>query len=514
MSGRTLEPPASGEEPRVAPLLRIRGVSKDFPGVRALDAVDLDLEAGQVHAVVGENGAGKSTLMKILAGAYQPDAGSLEIDGRPYAPADPQDAIRHGVSLIYQEQQLLPHLSIGENVLLGRLPRRGPFVDWGRARRRANELLASVGLELDPDAQIGPLGAAQKQMIEIARALSVDARIIVMDEPTASLSDREIERLFTIIRDLKARGVAFLYVSHRLEELERIGDIVTVLRDGRVVHRGRLGALPLDQLIRHIVGRPIETYFPEREVTIDEPVLRVEGLRRAGVLHDIAFEVRAGEVLGVAGLVGSGRTEMARAIFGADPSEGRVTVLGRPVRPGRPDSAARAGLGLIPEERKTEGLVLGLSVVDNIALPSLDRLSRWGLFNWRAARAESRDRVRGLRIRTPSLDTQVESLSGGNQQKIVIAKWLAGRPRVLIFDEPTKGIDIGAKVEVYRVINELAGAGVAIVLISSEMPEVLAMSDRIMVMRQGRIAGFVNAREATQERLFALAVGHGEADVA
>ncbi|MDQ2966623.1 MAG: sugar ABC transporter ATP-binding protein [Chloroflexota bacterium] len=497
------------------PLLRIRGVSKDFPGVRALDSVDLDLDAAQVHAVVGENGAGKSTLMKILAGAYRPDSGSLEIAGRPYVPADPRDAMRHGVSLIYQEQELIPHLSIGENVLLGRLPRRGPLVDWVRARRRAAELLAAVGLELDPAASIGPLGAAQKQLIEIARALSIEARIIVMDEPTASLSGREIDRLFAIIRDLKARGVAFLYVSHRLEELEQIADVVTVLRDGSVVHHGPLRALPLDQLIRHIVGRRIETYFPARKATIGEPVLRVVGLHRIGVLHDISLEVRAGEVLGVAGLVGSGRTELARAIFGADRFDGgQVTVLGRPVRPGRPDAAAHAGLALIPEERKTEGLVLDLSVVDNIALPSLKRLSRWGLFDWRAARAESRQRVDGLRIRTPSLDTRVESLSGGNQQKVVIAKWLAGQPRVLIFDEPTKGIDIGAKVEVYRAINELAEAGVAIVLISSEMPEVLAMSDRIMVMRQGRIAGFVNAREATQDRLFALAVGHGEADVA
>ena len=497
------------------PLLRIRGVTKRFPGVRALDAVDLDLVAGQVHVVVGENGAGKSTLMKILAGAYHADAGELSIDGRPYLPVDPQGAIHHGVSHIYPEQQLLPQLSIGENVLLGRLPRRGPFVDWSAVRRRTRELLESLGLDLDPDASIAPLGSAQKQMVEIARALSVEARIIVMDEPTASLSEREIARLFTIIRSLKERGVGFLYVSHRLEELERVGDVVTVLRDGRVVHHARLGELSFTELIRYIVGRPLETYFPERHATIGGPVLRVEGLRRGSVLGGVDLEVRAGEVLGVAGLVGSGRTELARAIFGADrPDGGTVSVLGRQLALGHPDAAARGGVGLVPEERKTQGLILGLTVVDNIALPSLHRLSRHGLFDWGAARGEARRRVDELRIRTAALDTNVDSLSGGNQQKVVIAKWLAGQPTVLILDEPTKGIDVGAKVEVYRVINALAEAGVAIVLISSELPEILAMSDRIMVMRQGRVAGFLDAHGATQEAVFALAVGRRDVDAA
>ena len=499
----------------VPPLLRVLGVTKSFPGVRALDGVDLDLVAGQVHVVVGENGAGKSTLMKILAGAYHADAGELLIDGRPYLPADPQDAIHHGLSLIYQEQQLLPQLSIGENVLLGRLPRRGPFVDWSAARRRTRELLESLGLDLDPDASIAPLGSAQKQMVEIARALSVEARIIVMDEPTASLSEREVARLFTIIGELKERGVGFLYVSHRLEELERVGDVVTVLRDGRVVHHARLGELSLPELIRHIVGRPLETYFPKRHATIGGPVLRVEGLTRGSVLGGVDLEVRAGEVLGVAGLVGSGRTELARAIFGADrPDGGTVSVLGRQLALGHPDAAARGGVGLVPEERKTQGLILGLTVVDNIALPSLPRLSRHGLFNWRAARGEARRRVDELQIRTAALETNVDSLSGGNQQKVVIAKWLAGQPKVLILDEPTKGIDVGAKVEVYRVINALAEAGVAIVLISSELPEILAMSDRIMVMRQGRVAGFLDAHEATQEAVFALAVGRRDVDAA
>ena len=352
-------------------------------------------------------------------------------------------------------------------------------------------------------------------MVEIARALSVEARIIVMDEPTASLSEREIARLFTIIGSLKERGVGFLYVSHRLEELERVGDVVTVLRDGRVVHHARLGELSLPELIRHIVGRPLETYFPKRHATIGGPVLRVEGLRRGSVLGGVDLEVRAGEVLGVAGLVGSGRTELARAIFGADrPDGGTVSVLGRQLALGHPDAAARGGVGLVPEERKTQGLILGLTVVDNIALPSLHRLSRHGLFDWGAARGEARRRVDELRIRTAALETNVDSLSGGNQQKVVIAKWLAGQPKVLILDEPTKGIDVGAKVEVYRVINALAEAGVAIVLISSELPEILAMSDRIMVMRQGRVAGFLDAHGATQEAVFALAVGRRDVDAA
>lgn len=496
-------------------LLSMRGIGKSFPGVHALDEVSLELVSGQVHVVVGENGAGKSTLLKILAGAYRADSGKMLLAGEAYQPRDPSDAIAAGISLIYQEDQLLPNLSVMENVLLGRLPRRGPLVDWPAARRRARDLLASLGVDLRPDASVARLGSAQRQMVEIARALAVQARIIVMDEPTASLSESEIERLFVLIGELKQRGVGFLYVSHRLEELEQVGEVVTVLRDGRAIHSGPLRDLTRDALIRLIVGRTLDQYFPGRKAVIGEVVMHVEGLRSGDALRGVDFDLRAGEVLGVAGLVGSGRTEMARAIFGADRADaGRVTVSGRALEPGSPGAAAAAGVALVPEERKTQGLVLELSVVDNIALPNLARLSRFGRFDWTAAKADASERIRSLNIRTRRLGTRVEELSGGNQQKVVIAKWLASRPKVLIFDEPTKGIDVGAKTEVYRVINQLAESGVGIVLISSELPEVLAMSDRIMVLRGGRVAGIVDAGGATQESIFEMAAGRRRASVA
>ncbi len=496
-------------------LLSMRGISKSFPGVRALDEVSLELMSGQVHVVVGENGAGKSTLLKILAGAYRADSGEMLLAGEAYQPRDPSDAIAAGISLIYQEDQLLPNLSVMENVLLGRLPRNGPLVDWPAARRRARDLLASPGVDLRPDASVARLGSAQRQMVEIARALAVQARIIVMDEPTASLSESEIERLFALIGELKQRGVGFLYVSHRLEELEQVGEVVTVLRDGRAIHSGPLRDLTRDALIRLIVGRTLDQYFPGRKAVIGEVVMHVEGLRSGDALRGVDFDLRAGEVLGVAGLVGSGRTEMARAIFGADRADaGRVTVSGRALEPGSPGAAAAAGVALVPEERKTQGLVLELSVVDNIALPNLARLSRFGRFDWTAAKADASEHIRSLNIRTRRLGTRVEELSGGNQQKVVIAKWLARRPKVLIFDEPTKGIDVGAKTEVYRVINQLAESGVGIVLISSELPEVLAMSDRIMVLRGGRVAAIVEAGDATQESIFEMAAGKRRASVA
>jgi len=494
--------------PTPAQLLRMVGISKTFPGVRALHRVGLEVARGQVRVVVGENGAGKSTLLKILAGAYHADEGEMWLEDKPYQPHDPHAAIGAGISLIYQEDQLLPHLNVMENVLLGRLPRRGWLVDWRAARRQATRLLASLGVDLEPDASVARLGSAQRQMVEIARALAIEAQIIVMDEPTASLSDRETSRLFRLIGELKQRGVGFLYVSHRIEELEQVGDVVTVLRDGEAIFDGQLRGLPREELIRLIVGRSLETYFPARAHRIGDVVLQVEELQAGPRLRDASFELHAGEVLGVAGLVGSGRTEMARAIFGADRRDGgRVVVAGRQVRSGSPEQAAAVGVALVPEERKAQGLVLLLSVVDNVALPSLRRLSRYGRFNWPAAVAETQQLVDRLRIRTPRLTTRAEALSGGNQQKVVIAKWLSRKPKVLIFDEPTKGIDVGAKVEVYRLINELAEAGVGIVLISSELPEVLAMSDRIMVMHAGRVAGFIDPGDATQESIFALAVG-------
>jgi ribose transport system ATP-binding protein len=484
----------------------MRKISKSFPGVQALEDVDFDLAAGEVHVLLGENGAGKSTLIKILAGANQPDSGEILIDGDPVTIRSAGDAERLGIATIYQEFNLVPQLSVAENVYLGKPPRRLGFVDRRRMRNLADEALARVGLQVDPTTPVAQLGIAQQQLVEIAKALTVQARVLVMDEPTATLTTDEVGRLFGVVRELTKAGVGVVFISHHLEEVSEIGDRVTVLRDGK-----RVGELPADaahdEFVRLMVGRTIDAQYPRRRGDVGDALLTVRGLSRRGVFQDIDLTVHAGEVVGMAGLVGAGRSEVARAIFGADPyDEGEVEVLGRPVPRHSVAEALEGGLGLVPEDRGRQGLVLPLTVADNLALVSMGSEQRLGFVDRRGL-ARSAGRIsEQLRIRAHGLSQIVATLSGGNQQKVVIGKWLLANTKVLILDEPTRGIDVGAKVEIYQLINQLTEQGAAVLMISSDLPEVIGMSDRVLVMAGGRIRGELDAGHATQESVMALAV--------
>ncbi len=481
-------------------------MSKAFPGVQALLDVDLDLRAGEVHALVGENGAGKSTLMKIVAGVYRPDGGSVQLAGQPVLNESPRQALERGISMIHQELNLAPNLSVAENVFLGRAPTRGGLIDWRRLYANAEALAARLGIELDVRARVEELSVARQQMVEIAKALSLDARVIIMDEPTSALTERETEALFDIIDRLRRQGVAVVYISHRLDEIFRVADRVTVLRDGRLV-----GTLPIaestqQQLIGMMVGRELTTLFPKAPLEIGEAVLEVRQLRRDGVLDDINFVLRRREILGLAGLVGAGRTELVRVLFGADRLDGgQILIEGRPVRIRGPRDAIRLGLGFVTEDRKLQGLVMGMTVRENETLASLAQVSRLGFLDLARERALAKRLVDQLGVRTPGVEQEVANLSGGNQQKVVIAKWLATRPRILILDEPTRGIDVAAKAEVHALMSQLARDGVSILMISSELPEILGMSDRILVMRQGRLTGEFTREQASQEAILACA---------
>jgi ribose transport system ATP-binding protein len=489
--------------------LRMTNIRKSFPGVVALDGVDLEVRRGEVHVLLGENGAGKSTLMKILSGAYAKDAGEIWIDGARVEINGPRHARQLGVGVIYQELALVPTLSAGENIFLGREPRRWHWlVDRPGQRVRAQEVLDQVGATFDPRTLVASLSLAERQMVEIARALSLDARILIMDEPTSALSERETHALFASIRRLTARGVAVVYISHRLTEIFEIGHRVTVLRDGRRVATQDVASADRRELVRLMADRDVDDQVPKRSIAAGDEVLRVERLQRHGVLHDVSFSVRAGEIVCLAGLMGSGRTEVARALFGADRIDGgEILVHGRRRRVRSPRDAIRARIGLVPEDRKGQGLVLGLSVRKNIALPVLRVLSRLGVVRSGAERELSTRLVRQLRVKTASPEHRVIDLSGGNQQKVVLAKWLASRVDVLILDEPTRGIDVASKQEVYQLIKQLADDGVGIVLISSELPEVIGLADRVVVMREGRAVAELSRHEATAERIMGYAVG-------
>jgi ribose transport system ATP-binding protein len=491
----------------------MRGIRKAFPGVVALDGVDLEVRRGEVHVLLGENGAGKSTLMKILSGALSRDAGDIEIDGLPAQIGSPREAQRLGIRTIYQELTLVPYLSSAENIFLGREPRRAPgVIDARRMRLETGQLLERLGLHVDPWRPVRELGIAQQQMVEVAKALDDDARILIMDEPTSALTDAEIAELFATIERLTARGTAIIYISHRLEEVARVGHVVTVLRDGRRVATHQVGEVPLSQLIRLMADRELSEHYPKRRVARGEELLRVEGVTRQGVLHDVSLCVHRGEVVGLAGLLGAGRTELARAIVGADPRDaGTISIKGVAVRVRHPFDAIRRGVGFLPEDRKTQGLILGLSVGDNIALPSLARLSRAGVVRAGEGNRVAERLVRELRIKTSGLQQLAQQLSGGNQQKVVLAKWLAANADVLIMDEPTRGIDVGAKVEIYELMNQVTARGAGILMISSELPEIVSMSDRILVMRLGRIVSELDAADATQERVLGAALGHAAA---
>lgn len=492
------------------PILQMQGISKAYPGVQALSNVDFEVRAGEVHALVGENGAGKSTLMKILAGAETKDAGRILLDGRPVEDLTPQKAMSLGIGIIYQEFNLVPYLSAAENIFLGREPKsRIPgFIDFRRMYAEAQRIVDGLGANFDVRRPVASLSVAQQQMVEIAKATSQKAKVIAMDEPSATLTEHELASLFRLIRSLKESGVGIIYISHRLEEVSEIADRVTVLRDGQLVGTRNVQDVTREEIIRMMVGRELTEMIPKQPAPIGDEVLRVEGLTRAGVLHNISFSVYRGEVLGIAGLVGAGRTELARAIFGADLIDsGSVYLEGRKLSITSPQAAIREGIGLVTEDRKQQGLVLQMAVRENVSLANLRALTVAGFVNRRREREVALQYVHDLRIRTPGVEQRVRNLSGGNQQKVVLAKWLFTRSKVLLFDEPTRGIDVGSKVEIYQLMNELAARGVAIIMISSELPEILGMSDRILVMHEGRIAGELLREEATQEKIMHLATG-------
>ena len=491
-----------------APLLSMRGIVKSFPGVQALRGVDLDLHAGEVLALLGENGAGKSTLMKVLGGAHLPDAGSLLLDGRTTAFRSPQEARAAGIAVIHQEFNLVPGLTATENIFLGQEASRAGFVPRADERRKAAELFRRLGAELDLDAPCSRLTTAQQQLVEIARALARDARVIVMDEPTAALTSREVDRLFEIVRDLRSRGIAVVWISHRLDEIFALADRVVVLRDGRNVGARPIAGLGRTELIELMVGRELADEYPRRTAAPGPPRLVVKGLSRGRAVRDVSFTVRAGEILALAGLVGAGRTETLRLLFGADRRDsGEVVLDGRRLDIRSPRDAIAAGMGLLTEDRKLQGLVLGQSIRENFALPNLAALSRLGMVDGRREREAFGRHVDRLRIKVPDQEQRARNLSGGNQQKVVLAKWLERDCEVLFFDEPTRGIDVGARHEIYLLMNDLAARGKAIVMVSSELPEVLGMADRILVMHDGRITGEIdNGPHVTQEQVMRLAM--------
>jgi ABC-type sugar transport system ATPase subunit len=485
-------------------VLIARGITKSFPGVLALDNVDFDVRSGEVTALLGENGAGKSTLIKLMAGFYSPDRGEITVDGK-LLHADPAEAHRIGVATIHQDAHLVPAMSVAENIMLGRWPTRYGLVSVSRQRQRALEALKRVAPHLNPSTSAGRLSPADQQLVEIARAISEDSKVLVMDEPTTSLSPPEIDRLFGVVKDLKAKGLGIVFVSHWLQEVFRIADRVTVLRDGRLVGTRPIAELDQDKVIRMMVGRDVrETVADSRP--IGDVVLSVRHLNRLNLLHDISFDVRAGEIVGMSGLVGAGRSELAACVFGIDPYDsGAVEIAGVQIRPNDPKAAIEAGIGLVPEDRRRQALVSLLSVRTNITLSLLDRLKNWGFLSIAREDVIADREIAALAVKTPTSKTRVSALSGGNQQKVVLARWLARRPKVLILDEPTKGIDVGAKSEISELVLRLARGGMGILLISSELPEILSLSDRVLVMRAGRIAASLPRAEATSETIMSFA---------
>jgi ribose transport system ATP-binding protein len=488
-------------------ILELQGITKRFPGVVALDRVDLSIRRGEVHVLVGQNGAGKSSLVKLLCGVHAPDEGRILLDGAPYAPRNTHEAIRAGLRVVYQELNLLPYLSVAENIFFQRLPRRFGLVDYEALHRGAEALLQEVGLAISPRAPVESLGVAQMQLVEIAKALSTRSRVLVLDEPTATLTPREIKRLFEIIARLKAKGVTVIYISHRLQEVFEIGDRITVLRNGRKVETLAAREADIPQIVKLMVGKELgETYPFRADVVPGAEVLRVEELRHRSSPHPVSFAVRRGELVGVAGLVGSGRTEAMRALFGADPkTSGRLWREGREISVKRPSDAVRHGICLLTEDRKAQGLILDMTCAVNVTLTDLARVSRAGLLDGGAERAAAGALVRDLAIKTPSVEQLARNLSGGNQQKLVIAKWLFRDAEVLIFDEPTRGIDVGARLEIYGLLWRLAAEGKGIVIVSSDLPELMGICHRILVFSNGRITGDVPRAEFGQERILSLA---------
>ena len=493
----------SNEPPNI---LEIRGLVKTFPGVRALDQVDLDIRRGEVHVLVGENGAGKSSLIKVLCGIYQPDQGEILYEGRPYSPHTPVDAIRSGIRVVYQEFNLLPYLSVAENVFFEKLPTKRGLVDYRTLYRDTQRVLAEVGLDISPQTKVELLGIAQMQLLEIAKAISNESKVLILDEPTATLTPKEITLLFEIISKLKARGVTIIYISHRLQETFEIGDRITVLRNGKKVRTAPIQQVTIPDIVKMMVGKEMGAEFPfDESVHPGEEIFRVEELRYRGSTHAMSFSLRRGELLGIAGLVGSGRTETLRAIFGADPkTSGKLILNGKPIVVDTPKDAVRHGLCLLTEDRKQQGLILDMPCYVNVTLTDLAKVSRGGLLNTDEEKARTNDLVQDLAIRTPSVNQWVRNLSGGNQQKVVLAKWLFRQPEVLLFDEPTRGIDVGAKYEIYTLVWRLAAEGKGIIIVSSDLPELLGICHRILVFSNGKITGEINREAFDQEKILAL----------
>ena len=489
-------------------ILQIKGVSKEFPGVKALDSVDLSLRKGEVHALVGENGAGKSTLIKILAGVYLKDSGEIIFGNKPVEIHSSADSLKLGIKVVFQELALVPQMTVAENVFLESFPlKKNRSIDWEKMFSRTTDILLSIGLPISPKNRLSSLTVSQQQMVEIARALSHEAKVVVMDEPTSALTPNEIKFLFNVIGKLKKLGIGVIYVTHKLEEVFEISDRVTVLRDGRLISSKDIRDTSTDEVVKDMVGRSIKTLFPKTHTGKGKVVLSVESLSTEKKLKDVSLKVHAGEVIGIFGLLGAGRTELAKAVFGMDSiTGGRIILDGKDLKIGSTSHSTKMGLGLLTEDRKEEGLVLQMSVAQNITLPSIREFSSFGFIRRKMETERSKEFVEKFSIKTPSLRQKVMFLSGGNQQKVLIARWLMKKLKVIILDEPTRGIDVGAKAEIHRLIDELAKEGMAVVVMTSEMPELLGVSDHIIVMSNGRISGEFERDEATQEKILAAAI--------
>lgn len=489
--------------------IEMKGINKAFGSNQVLHDAGFVLEDGEVHALMGENGAGKSTLMKILTGVYKKDAGTITIDGKEVNFKNPQEAEKAGIVFIYQELNVLYDLTVEENLFMGKeITKFFGICDKKAMRAKAQEVMEKMGVNIPVDAVMSDLSVGQQQMVEICKALMVDAKVLIMDEPTAALTERETESLFKVMKSLREKGVSIVYISHRMEEIFELCDRITILRDGSYIGTEKISEIDMDGVVRMMIGREIGERFPKRDVKIGDVVLRVEGLTREGLFHDVSFDVRAGEVLGVAGLMGAGRTEIMRAIFGCiSKDQGNIYIEGQKVRIKNPEQAIKAGIGFITEDRKTEGLLLEKSISDNIEIVNLKTVSQKGVLSRKKEKDLVKKEIEEFHIKCFGPWHECNNLSGGNQQKVVLAKWIATNPKILILDEPTRGVDIGAKKEIYNVINQMAALGVAVVMVSSELPEVLGMSDRIMVVREGEVRGVLDGKAADQEKIMTLATG-------
>ncbi|WP_065372924.1 sugar ABC transporter ATP-binding protein [Ensifer adhaerens] len=499
---------ASGAVPKAEYLLSAEGIRKEFPGVVALDDVEFKLKRGTVHALMGENGAGKSTLMKILAGIYTPDKGDIRLKGVDIRLKSPLDALENGIAMIHQELNLMPFMTVAENIWIRREPKnRFGFVDHGEMNRITARLFDRLKIKIDPEIEVRHLSVANRQMVEIAKAVSYESDVLIMDEPTSALTEREVAHLFEIIRDLREQGIGIVYITHKMNELFEIADEFSVFRDGKFIGTHASSDVTRDDIIRMMVGREITQMFPKEEVPIGDVVLSVKNLALDGVFRDVSFDVRAGEILGIAGLVGSGRSNVAETLFGVTPaSSGTISIDGKTLSINSPNTAIRHRMAFLTEDRKDTGCLLILDILENMQIAVLqDRFVKGGFVTEKQITAACEEMSRKLRVKTPNLQERIENLSGGNQQKVLIGRWLLTNPRILILDEPTRGIDVGAKAEIHRLVTELARNGVAVIMISSEMPEVLGMSDRIMVMHEGRVTGFLDRAEATQIKVMELA---------